>query len=212
MEGFSKILDVLKIPLKVLLPAACLFAGLLSFLNDSALKKLGLLSWREENHFVIGLVFLISLCLILVYTAFFLKKALGSWISDLTMYPRTLKKISQMNDMELGIIIDLYNSPGYSGTLDWGHPVVKGLLARNYIYSGNNAYVSFDIMTESWPMKVTLQPFVYRTLNHYQPKVKKKIEKLSSKIETTKNTGKKQKLRNELNDLQQSYYLFYNHS
>lgn len=209
MEGLSKILDVLKIPLKVLLPAACLFAGLLSFLHDSVLEKLGLLSWKEENHFIIGLVFLISLCLILVYIAFFLKKKVGSWIFDITMYPRTLKNISQMNDMELGIIIELYNSPGYSGTLDWGHPVVKGLLARNYIYSGNNAYVSFDVMTETWPMKVTLQPFVYRTLNHYQPKVKEKIQKLSTKIEKTKKTNKQQRLRNELSDLQQSYRLFY---
>lgn len=86
---------------------------------------------------------------------------------------------------------------------------MKGLLARNYIYAGNNAYVSFDVMTESWPMKVTLQPFVYRTLNHYQPKVKEKIQKLSAKVDKTKNASKKQRLRNELSDLKQSYKLFY---
>ena len=209
MEGLSKILDVVKIPLKVLLPASCLFAGLLSFLDDSVLKKLGLFDWREENNFIIGLVFLISLSLILVYTVIFLWKTVRSWIAEKTLYPRTIKSIAQMNDMEFGIIMELYHSPGYSGTVDWGHPVVKGLLARNYIYSGNNAYVSLDVWTETWPMKVTLQPFVYRTLNHYQPKLKKEMDKLSAKIKQAKHTEKKQKLIDKLNDTHEIYKSLY---
>lgn len=209
MEGLSKILDVVKIPLKVLLPASCLFAGLLSFLDDSVLKKLGLFDWREENNFIIGLVFLVSLSLILVYTVIFLWKTVRSWIAEKTLYPRTFKSIVQMNDMEFGIIMKLYHSPGYSGTVDWGHPVVKGLLARNYIYSGNNAYVSLDVFTETWPMKVTLQPFVYRTLNHYKPKLNKELAKLSKKITQAQNSDKKLKLIDKLNEAQEIYKVLY---
>ena len=209
MEGFSKLLDILKIPLKVLLPASCLFSGFLSFLPDKILTKIGLLEWKNTNSFIIGLVFIISISLILVYIVFYVFQHIKSKISELTLYPRTLKNISQMSDMELSIIIDLYRSPGYSGTVDWGHPVVKGLLARNYIYAGDNAYVSLDVFTEKWPMKVTLQPFVYRTLNHYQPKVKCKIEKLEHKLAKDPCSTKAQQLQNELNNMRESYNTFF---
>ena len=209
MEGFSKLLDILKIPLKVLLPASCLFSGFLSFLPDKILTKIGLLEWKNTNSFIIGLVFIISISLISVYVVFYIIQHIKSKILELTLYPRTLKKISQMSDMELSIIIDLYRAPGYSGTVDWGHPVVKGLLARNYIYAGDNAYVSLDVFTEKWPMKVTLQPFVYRTLNHYQPKVKRKIEKLERKLAKNPCSTKAQQLQNELNNMRESYNTFF---
>lgn len=209
MDGFSKLLDILKIPLKVLLPASCLFSGFLSFLPDKILTKIGLLEWKNTNSFVIGLVFIISISLILVYVVFYVFQHTKSKISELTLYPRTLKNISQMSDMELSIIIDLYRAPGYSGTVDWGHPVVKGLLARNYIYAGDNAYVSLDVFTEKWPMKVTLQPFVYRTLNHYQAKVKRKLEKLEHKLAKNPRAAKAQRLQSELNNMQESYNAFF---
>ena len=64
MEQLINVINVLKIPLKVLIPTACLCCGALLLLEEEILEKLYLLQWKNENGFIIGVIFLITISLI----------------------------------------------------------------------------------------------------------------------------------------------------
>lgn len=114
-----------------------------------------------------------------------------------------------MSEIEIAILIALYSEPGYTKVLDYGQPIVQGLLAREYIYMGGQQMIAANILTREMPAKFTLQPFVYRTFNHYRPKMEKKITKIEKKLSKTGDTRAKEKLQEELNDLRDKHHLLY---
>lgn len=209
MEWFSKIMGVLKIPLKILLPTLWLFSGVLTLLTEDILKKLNLFEWRNENGFILGLIFAITSCLIVVYVFFHLMDTLSNLIFKLTLKRKTMKRIVKLNDAELAIIIKLYNSPGYSCTLDYNEPIIQGLLARNFIYSGSQQRVTVSIFDNAVPLRLTLQPFVYKALNHYKPKFENEIRKLENKASREKDAVKKAKFTEQLNNSKENFRMIY---
>ncbi|HIU63618.1 MAG TPA: superinfection exclusion B family protein [Candidatus Avacidaminococcus intestinavium] len=132
MEWFSKLISALKIPLQILLPALWLFSGVMTLLNEDVLIRLSLLEWKTQNGFVFGLIFAITSCLITVYFLYFIKEKLSNSIFKLTLKRKTIKRIFEMNDSELSIILMLYNFPGYSGTLDYNEPIIQGLISTEF--------------------------------------------------------------------------------
>lgn len=195
----------LKIPLHILLPALWIFGCLVLFLPDTILEKINILSWRNENGFRIGVGFLIVTCLLIIYVVYFCITLIRSVFLNITRNRRTINKISRMNDMEQAIIFHMYNKPGYTMELDYNDPITKGLLARNYIYTGNNQIISMDVFTNALPIKATLQPFVYRAIDAMKPKMKKEIKKQESKIKKETNASKKQKLNEEIIDMKKMF-------
>lgn len=195
----------LKIPLHILLPALWIFGCLVLFLPDTILEKINILSWRNENGFRIGVGFLIVTCLLIIYVVYFGITLIRSVFLNITRNRRTINKISRMNDMEQAIIFHMYNKPGYTMELDYNDPITKGLLARNYIYTGNNQIISMDVFTNALPIKATLQPFVYQAIDAMKPKMKKEIKKQESKIKKETNAGKKQKLNEEIINMKKMF-------
>ena len=131
---WAAILKVLKIPLKILLPALCLFSGILIFGNEGFLQKMNLLDWSKTNGFIFGLIFLISSCLIVIYLSFFLFK----WIKDLyikmSIKRKCFKTIGNLDWAELEILANLYKKYGYTDIVDSNQPIIQGLISRNLIY------------------------------------------------------------------------------
>lgn len=202
--NWDKILAVLKIPLKVLLPSVWLFSGFLICAKEDVLSSLGMLGWKTENSFVFGLLFLISSSLIAVYVFWFVKEKVSSLISKMTFRRKVLKALERLNDVEINIIMTLYKSEGYTNVVDFNDPIVKGLLARQFIYIGNNQMVSAE-WDNSIPAKVSLQPFVYQALNHEVEVMRIKIKKITQRIAKTKSEKKKAKLQSELSQLQMEW-------
>lgn len=209
MEVKLNIPDWLKIPINVLLPTVCLASGTLLLLPDGWLEKFHLLDWCQENGFAIGLSFILSVCLLAVYLFFYLKKVLSVGIYNLTFKRKTMRRISKMNDAEIAIIANLYNSPGYTAMLDYNQPLTQGLLGRNYIYMGGQQQVTLDVFNNSIPAHFTLQPFVYQTLNHYRPKIEKEISRIEKKLSEEKNPTKKAALSDELRNITKSFNCMY---
>lgn len=197
MEWITKIISTLKIPLKVLLPAVCLFSGLLLFLNDEILIKLNLLEWKNKNGFVFGLIFLISTTLIVIYIFNFLKLKISQILCKLTINRKTIRTINKFSEKEIAIIMQMYFSDGYTMNIDYADPVVKSLIARKYIYLGNNAQVLPDLYDHLWT-KGTLQPFVWQALQWLHLQNEKEIKKLEKKIGKEKNKDKLDLLNQEL--------------
>lgn len=209
MEVKLNIPDWLKIPLNVLLPSIWLISGILLLLPDKWLTTLYLLAWRNEKGFAIGLTFVISSCLLVVYLIFYIKKLISTITYNLTYKRKTMRKIFKMNDTERAIIFKLYNSPGYTCELDYNQPLIQGLLARNYIYMGGQQQVTLDVFTNCIPARFTLQPFVYQTLDYYRPELKKHIAKLEKRVNKTKDVTKKEKLKLEFSTIKENYDYMY---
>ena len=209
MEVKLNIPEWLKIPLNVLLPALWLFNGMLLLIPDKWLNMLYLLKWKNENGFTIGLSFLIVSCLLLVYLFFYLKKLISAIIRRLTRNIRTIYRISRMNDIEQDIIFKLYNSPGHTCQFDFNHPIVKGLIAYNYIHMGGEQLVEANVFTNSINMNFTLQPFVYYALDYYNSKMVKRMKKIENQIKATKNMAKKERLKLKLTNVKEIYDRIY---
>ena len=209
MEVKFNIPDWLKIPLNILLPAIWIFSGMLMLFPDSWLEILYLLEWRNEKGFAIGLTFVVASCLLLVYFLFYLKKLISTIMYKLTYKRKTMRRITNMNDIERAIIFKLYNSMGHTYELDYNQPLTQGLLARNYIYMGGQQQVTLNVFNNCIPARFTLQPFVYQTLDYYRPKLQKHIEKLEKRINKTTNANKKENLKSELLTLRDNYNYMY---
>lgn len=209
MDWLPKLYNALKIPLKIVLPAVWLFSGALTLLPDEWLTKLNLLEWKTENGFIFGLMFLISSCLIVVYIAYFIKEKASDIYTRLTRNRRTMKRLSRMNDTQLAIICKLYNSDGYTTTLNYSEPLVQALLAEGYIYAGSEQLVSVDTRNNVIYTKFTLQPFVCRALDHYKPSIEKYIKKIEEKVAKENDAIKKARLADELSNVRENYKMFY---
>lgn len=205
MEIFTKIIEVIKIPLKVLLPALWLFSLILTLLSDNVLTKLFLLEWRNKNGFALGLIFLTTSCIILIYILIFLKDKLSDSIFKITINKKTIKRLFKLDSDRFSIIMELYHSPRYTGYFDYVDPLVQALCAESYIYTGGQQLVSIDIINNVIPIRCTLQPFVYKALDDYKAKFKREMEKLSNKANIEKNANKKAQIQKQLDQIREIY-------
>ncbi len=209
LEWISKLIDILKVPLKVLLPSSWIFSSIMTFSPDAWLKKVGLLEWKNENQFVFGLMFIITSCLILVYAFIYATSIITTFISKFFLNRNTMKRFSRMSDFEKVIILKLYHAPTFTCELDYGHPVVKGLVARNYLYAGDHQLIQTTIFSTALPIKLTLQPFVYRALDYYKEKLSREIEKTEKRLKKTKNNKKRSCFSQKLNELKDYYEAYF---
>lgn len=192
IASLSKLISVLKIPLKIIIPAACLFCGFILYANEEVLNKLNLSEFSEEKGFVIGIVFVISICLLLVYSIDFLFKKMKTYIFYKFLPKKTIKKINSFNSTERSILFYLYKSDGYTNLIDYADPSMKSLIAGGFIYIGTDVPVSMDI-NNRMPIRGRLQPFVVNAINRIIEKDKKEKVRLEKKIDTLKQSNKHNK-------------------
>ena len=107
-ELISKILSIVKIPLRILLPTVCLFSAFFIFATDEVLDKLGMLTWSQDNKFAFGILFIISISLLLVYSiGFIITKTVEIYRSK-TQNKKALISFVSLSETEKGIILYLY--------------------------------------------------------------------------------------------------------
>ncbi len=203
----ATIISKIEIPLKILLPTIMLVCGFLLFANEDVLKTLYLLDFKKEHGFVIGISFLVSAVLIIIYIARFIKDRIIGEYNRLTFHNRVINDLSSLGEGEWDIILGLYHNYSYSGKVDYADPIVKGLIARGYIYMGNNTFVS-----QGWDDKmmisVTLQPFVRESLNKEYLRISNKIKKLEQKLNKEKDQQKKNRIKTQIEELSSEREIF----
>ena len=192
--------DWLKIPLYILIPTVLIVSGILISLPPEYLIKLHLEEWCEAHGFGLGIAFVTSIALIGVYIFYYLIGVV-KYLGYLATYKwLTLYRISKLSYAEQGILIHLFNSPGYTAQLDFNQPMVKGLLSRQLIYTGSTQLVTTNPYTNQVPILCALQPAVYQTLEYLDNKIKNKKEKIEHRIANTKNLSKERNYkRNTMN-------------
>ncbi len=212
MELLSKLIDIVKVPLKVLLPAVWIFSGIITLSNDDFLTSLHILEWCNDNRFVFGIIFLVSSCLVLVYIIIFMKEKVAGFISTVTHHRKIWKKIMDLDITRFSIIVEMYNSPGYSNIYNFSEPIIQSMNSEGYLYSGSQQIVTINTFTNEMPVKFTLRPSIFKTLDYYKPKFEKEIAKLNKRIALERNLDKKEKYQNQLSDMTTTYNSIYRHN
>ncbi len=208
MDLILKVVNFLKIPTKILIPATCLFSGVMLLASDKILDKLHLLNWSKENGFVFGLLFSITACIIVVYFVAQLPKYARKIWWELTYKHKTMKLIfKKLSDVEKAMICELYLAPDHTCKFDFTQPAVNHLIYVNLIYPGGTQAVTLE-WDNSMPMKYMLQPYVWETLDYYKAKFEKKISKLERKVQKETSEKKKKILNDTLKELKEIYNCF----
>ena len=206
-DFFTKAIEVLKIPIKVLLPALWVFSGFLLFASDDFLEKINLFEWSNQNGFVFGLIFIVCSSFLLIYLVFFLKDAIVTFWNKLTLNRRLFKKIMDLNDVEIVIIAKIYTSTGYTMQLDYNQPIIKGLFERDFIFGGNQR-VSASPYNSQMMVYCMLQPCYIKALDTYVPKIKTRIDNCKQKLSNCKNDTKKNEYKKDIDNMEYYYKLF----
>ena len=133
--------NILKLPLKIMV-ALCISSGLILFLPNNIIQKLYMLSFRENFSFILGIIFILSLSIILCTMVVAIANYIINKIRDIIIIIKRNKIIENLDSFEKDLIIRLYKQddktldiPYDSGTAkkltSWG--LISPVHSTNYI-------------------------------------------------------------------------------
>ena len=126
-ENFKKITPALI--------AACSFSGLLLFLPTSLLEKLGLSNIVNSHRPIIGIVFTLSLVLIVVITLSALVRFISKSIKQRCFLIAQKKKLRKLSPRQKWILCELLNSADKAIRLDCNSGDTLYLMSNLFIYA-----------------------------------------------------------------------------
>lgn len=196
MEWLDKIPKWIQIPLKILLPALCIFSGFLLLISDNLAEKLYLKEFRQQSGFAFGLIFTITLTLILVYIIFFASKPAIEKYRVKWAKRKFRKQIEELKQNEKMYVFALYNISNHAYTFPMNDPTINLLHRRGYVYTFKQ---EADMLTYgSLGIIYGLQPTVVEAVADILDKKVKEIGKLNRKLEKLKDEKKREKVQSLL--------------
>ncbi len=197
MDWIDKIPKWIQIPLKILLPSLCIFSGILLFINDELAEKLYLKQFREENGFVFGLIFTITLSLILVYIIFFASKPVIKKFKQKLKQRQLRKSLENLKKNEKLYIWGLHNISTHAYMFPYSDPTINLLSQKMYVYTYSQ---ELDLSTYdgNWGVIYILNPIVEEAVTKIMDMKAKEIGKLNRKIEKTNNEEKRKDMQSTL--------------
>ena len=148
MDWLAKIPNWVKIPLKILLPALCIFSGFLLLIDDNLATKLYLKEFRQESGFAFGIIFLVTLSLILCYVIMF---CIDKYKVVLTR-KSLIKKFKNLQQIYKSALYEMYKTPTHSMKMELSNAIASYLINIHAIGSGRISEVGyvFDFYLQPW--------------------------------------------------------------
>lgn len=152
MDWLDKIPKWIQIPLKILLPALCVFSGFLLLISDGLAEKLYLREFRQQNGFAFGLIFVITLTLILVYIIFFASKPAIQKLNNYMLKKNLIQKFKDLEPIYKSILYQIYRTPSKTMTMDIDNANTVYLMNINAVGHGQVAVLgfSFNFYLQPW--------------------------------------------------------------
>lgn len=197
MEWLDKIIGWLKIPLKILLPGLCIFSGFIMFASDNLIDKLYLKEFRQQTGFAFGLIFVITLSLILVYIIVFASKPYINKLKNLQNKRNLRKQIERLHGAEKLVLYGLYNEQNYAYVFPMNDPTINMLKARKYLFEFDQELDTYTYGTQVGVV-YRLQPIVVDAITTIIENESKQIIKIQTKLEKCKDENLKKELTEEL--------------
>ena len=164
------LMDVFKLPIKIFC-AIAFGTGLILFLPDSIVERLYLDSFRDSFGFWLGLVFIISVSIVLITFVVFLGKYFRDKLRLRKWRRKSEKDLNELDDLRMAILCSLYEKINHTDDLPLNDGAVLRLQNAMMISRAANQYAVEDLRNPEFPFM--LQPWVIEYLDCHPDLVKK---------------------------------------
>lgn len=152
-----KISEILTLPATIM-AALSLASGIILFSPVSFLESLFMQEFREENGFAIGMVFIVSLCILIVNLIYQASKNLSNAKAKRNFYATAEKRLKKLNNYQKAIIYALFMQDNRTLPLPLHDGAVAELEQKYVIGKATTQYMVSDLNNASFPY--FLQPWV----------------------------------------------------
>lgn len=153
--------DILNLPVKIM-SALTLASGFLLLLPKRFLAKLYLTPFIDKYGFIIGLVFIISLAILLVTLVIQIFNHLSDKKNKKWFYDTASERLMKLSPYEKSIVLILYENANYTHLLPVHDGAVKKIKADFIISEAATQYAVADLNNAKFPY--FLQPWVVNEL------------------------------------------------
>lgn len=153
MDWLDKIPKRIQIPLKILLPALCVFSGFLLLISDGLAEKFYLREFRQQNGFALGLIFVVTVTLILVYLIFFASKPAIRKLKNYMLKKNLIRKFKDLEPIYKSVLYQMYKTPSHSIEMELSNVTTTYLLNIDAVNRG-------VVSTMGYVFEFYLQPWV----------------------------------------------------
>ncbi|MDQ0090531.1 hypothetical protein J2T12_003954 [Paenibacillus anaericanus] len=157
-----KISDLLNLPTTIMI-ALSLSSGIVLFSPESILKKMYMIDFRNEYGFVLGLVFIISLSILIVNLIYQTSKSISGKRARVNFYATAKIRLSKLNDYQKAIVYLLFSQDNRTFNLPLHDGAVLELNEKMIIGRATSTYFVEDLNNAVFPY--LLQPWVSEALS-----------------------------------------------
>lgn len=154
--------EILTLPTSVM-AAISLASGILLFSPLVFLEKLFMLDFREENGFIIGIVFIVSISILTINLIYSISKSVASARARKFFYATAESRLRKLTTYQKAIIYLLYVQHNRTFDLPIHDGAIKELESNLMIGKATNQYMVSDLNNARFPF--LLQPWVSKELN-----------------------------------------------
>lgn len=146
MNLSANIKDILTLPTNIM-AAISLSSGILLFLPNSFLERLYIIEFREDNGFMIGMIFVLMSSILIINLVFNTMKVISDQRRNKEFYKNAKVKILSLSDYQKGIIYGLYEEenrtyllPMYDGAVqELNHLfIIQKAASQIFTFNPNN--------------------------------------------------------------------------
>lgn len=178
------ITELLKLPTKIMLAISIASGGVL-FLPNKLITKMYMNNFRDEYGFIIGVIFVISISILMVNFIIEVYKFLNSMYSRRKINKNTKKLLHDLDEYKRLIVYGLYVQDNHTNELPLNDGAVVFLEHMMVIQKATTQYAVSDLVNPLFPY--FLQPWVIKELEKDEELLKsykKDAEKKMKEIES----------------------------
>lgn len=155
--------EILTLPTSIM-AAISLASGILLFSPKIFLEKLFMENFIEENGFIIGIVFIVSVSILIVNLFFSTAKSIKNAKARKNFYAKAGKRLRSLTDYQKAIIYLLYIQDNRTFELPLNDGAVRELEQNKMVGKAATQYMVANLINPGFPY--LLQPWVVNELNN----------------------------------------------
>ncbi|HAM81060.1 superinfection exclusion B family protein [Ornithinibacillus contaminans] len=155
--------EILTLPTTIM-AALSLASGILLFSPTSLLDQMFMLNFRDKYGFIIGIVFIVSICILIVNLVYQTAKSVYNAKAKKYFYATAEKRLQKLNNYQKSIIFALYQEDNRTLPLPLHDGAVLELEQNYMIGKATSQYMVSDLNNALFPY--LLQPWVSDELSN----------------------------------------------
>lgn len=159
----ANLIDFFKLPIKIIC-ALAIASSIILFLPDNIVSKLYVQKFRSDYGFAIGIVFVITVSILLVTMCIIAQRFITKKYKNKIFYKNSNKRLKVLSQYQKAIIYGLFLETNYTYNLPLNDGAVRCLESYIMITKAASQYPAEDMYNPVFPYM--LQPWVVERLNN----------------------------------------------